>query len=78
MNGEYVPDSPKGELMTLLELAYQRRKAKTEAAGLLDKAVTESRTLTMAEQVHFDTLTARLHELDTAIAERESLRKLAN
>jgi hypothetical protein len=64
--------------MTLLELNYQRRKAKAEAAGLLDRAVTESRSLTIAEQVHFDTLAARIHELDNAIAERESLRKLAN
>jgi hypothetical protein len=63
--------------MTLLELNFQRRKAKAEAAGLLDKAVAESRTLSIAEQVHFDTLAARIHELDTAIGERESLRKLA-
>ncbi|MFZ0915025.1 MAG: hypothetical protein WBQ76_13920 [Candidatus Korobacteraceae bacterium] len=63
--------------MTLLELNYQRRKAKSEATGLLDRAVTESRSLTLAEQVHFDALTARLHEFDTAIAERKSLRKLA-
>lgn len=64
--------------MTLLELAYQRRKAKSEAAGLLDRAVTESRSLTIAEQVHFDTLTARIHELDGATAERESLRKMVS
>jgi hypothetical protein len=64
--------------MTLLELNYQRRKAKTEAAGLLDCAVIESRTLTVAEQVRFDALTARINEFDKAIAERESLRKLAD
>ena len=64
--------------MTLLELNYQRRKAKAEAGGLLDRAVIESRSLTIAEQVHFDVLAARIHELDNAIAERESLRKLAN
>ncbi len=64
--------------MTLLELSYQRRKAKAEATGLLDRAVTEARSLTVVEQAHFDTLTARIHELDTAITERESLRKLAN
>jgi hypothetical protein len=64
--------------MTLLELSYQRRKAKAEATGLLDCAVTEGRSLTTHEQVRFDTLTARIHELDTAFAERESLRKLAN
>lgn len=63
--------------MTLLELNFQRRKAKTEAAGLLDKAMAESRSLTIAEQIHFDSLTARIHEFDTAIVERESLRKLA-
>ena len=64
--------------MTLLELNYQRRKAKTEAAGLLDRAVTEARSLTISEQVRFDTLTARIHELDAHIAERESLRKLVS
>jgi hypothetical protein len=64
--------------MTILELNFQRRKAKTEAVGLLDKAVTESRTLTTAEQIRFDTLTARIHEMDAAIVERESLRKLVD
>jgi len=64
--------------MTLLELSYQRRKAKAQATELLDRAVTEARSLSVAEQVHFDTLTARIHELDGAIAGRESLRKLAN
>jgi len=63
--------------VTLLELHYQRRKAKAEGRGLLDKAVTESRTLTIAEQVRFDALTVRIQEFDKAIAGRESLRKLA-
>ncbi len=62
--------------MTLLELNYQRRKARTEATGLLDSAVTEARSLTIPEQVRFDSLTARMHDLDTAITEREALRKL--
>jgi hypothetical protein len=62
--------------MTLLELSFQRRKAKKEAAEMLDKAVLESRTLSVSEQVRFDSLTARIHELDGQIAERESLRKL--
>lgn len=64
--------------MNLLELNFQRRKAKSEAAGLLDKAVAESRTLTVAEQCRFDALAAHIHELDAAIGERESLRKLAD
>lgn len=64
--------------MTLLELNYQRRKAKTEAAGLLDRAVIEARSLTIAEQIRFETLTARIHELDAQIAQRESLRKLVS
>jgi hypothetical protein len=61
--------------VTLLELNFQRRKVKAEAAGLLDKAMAESRTLSIAEQVRFDSLTARIHELDRAIDQRESLRK---
>lgn len=64
--------------MTLLELAYQRRKAKKEAAELLDKAVLETRSLTIPEQVRFDSLTARIQDLDAAIAQRESLRKLVS
>ena len=63
--------------MTLLELSFQRRKAKTEASGLLDTAMAESRSLSIAEQVHFDALLTRVHELDTQFAQRESLRKLA-
>ena len=38
----------KGELMTLLELNFQRRKARTAANALLDAAVTETRSLTVA------------------------------
>ena len=64
--------------MTLLELTFQRRKAKGEASGLLDRAMAESRTLTVAEQVRFDALTARINELDAAITQRESLRKLVS
>lgn len=61
--------------MTLLELSYQRRKVKTEASALLDTAMAESRSLSIAEQVHFDALLTRVHELDAAISQRESLRK---
>jgi hypothetical protein len=61
--------------MTLLELNFQRRKARKEAQGLLDKTMAESRSLTIPEQVHFDSLTARIQELDAAIVRRESLRK---
>ena len=42
--------------MTLLELHTQRRKAKKEAAALLDTATAESRGLTVTEQVRFDKL----------------------
>lgn len=62
--------------MTLLELNYQRRKAKAEANGLLDAAMTETRSLTIPEQVRFDALAARIDELDATYTERESLRKL--
>lgn len=61
--------------MTLLELTYQRRKAKQEAAALLDTAVLAARSLTIPEQVRFDSLTARIQEFDVQIAQRESLRK---
>lgn len=64
--------------MTLLELNFQRRKAKKEAAELLDKAVMESRSLSIPEQVRFDVLTAKVQTLDKQIAQRESLRKLVN
>lgn len=61
--------------MTLLELAFQRRKAKASAQGVLDAAMAESRSLTISEQVQFDSLLTRVHELDAAISQRESLRK---
>lgn len=61
--------------MNLLELNFQRKKAKAEASGLLDKAMAESRSLSIAEQVRFDALLTRVHELDAAISQRESLRK---
>lgn len=64
--------------MTLLELTYQRRKAKKEAADLLDKAVLESGSLTIPEQVRFDSLTARIQELDVQIEQRSNLRKLVS
>ena len=64
--------------MTLLELTFQRRKAKAEASGLLDNAVLESRSLTLTEQIKFDTLTARIAELDDAISQRSNLRKLVS
>lgn len=63
--------------MTLLELYYQRRKAKAEAAALLDASAADLRALSIPEQVRFDGLTARIHEIDAAITEREALRKLA-
>jgi len=62
--------------VTLLELSYQRRKAKKEAADLLDKAATETRSLAITEVVRFDSLAARIAELDDAIARRESLRRM--
>jgi hypothetical protein len=63
---------------TLLELGFQRRKARKEASELLDKAVMESRSLTISEQIRFDALTAHIHTLDEQIAQRESLRKLVD
>jgi len=62
--------------LTLLELNFLRRRAKAEAATLLDTAVAESRSLTIPEQARFDALAARIHDLDAAIAERENLRRL--
>lgn len=61
--------------MTLLELNYQRRKTTATANALLDSAVTERRSLTLAEQARFDSLTAHMHELDRSIIERESFRR---
>jgi len=61
--------------VTLLELNYQRRKTTATANALLDTAVTERRSLTLAEQARFDTLTARIHELDRSFIEREAFRK---
>lgn len=62
--------------MTLLELNYQQRQARRTARELLDCAVKEGRTLTLPETIHFDSLSARIAELDDEILRRESLRKL--
>lgn len=67
-----------GCFLTLLELNFQRRKARAEASALLDKAVAESRSLTIAEQVQFDALTARILTLDEQYAQREFLRKVVS
>jgi hypothetical protein len=64
--------------MTLLELNYQRRKARAEANGLLDAAMSETRSLSIPEQVRFEMLAARIDEIDAAYTERESLRKLVS
>jgi hypothetical protein len=64
--------------MNLMELFFQRRKAKAQAAKLLDSAFAESRSLTVAEQVQFDGLAVHIEELDQAIQARQSLRKLVN
>jgi len=61
--------------MTLLELYYQRRIAKTNAARLLNAAMGEARALTIPEEIQFDGIAARVQELDAAITERQSLRK---
>lgn len=61
--------------MTLLELNFQCRKAHKEANELLDVAVIDGRTMTVAEQVRFDSLMAKMSDLKAAIAQRESLRK---
>jgi hypothetical protein len=64
--------------MTLQEICFQRSKAKREAARLLDTAVAESRSLSIAEQVRFDSLTAQIEELDAQFIQRESLRKMVS
>ena len=63
--------------MTLLELNYQHRQARRTANELLDRATTEGRHLTIAEQVQFDGLVSKIAELDRSFAERDGLRKLA-
>jgi hypothetical protein len=40
--------------------------------------VAESRSLTIAEQVRFDSLTAQIEELDAQFIQRESLRKMVS
>ena len=63
--------------MTLLELNFQRRKARRTANDLLDKAALESRDLTISERIQFDSLTARIQELDEQFVKRSNLRKVA-
>jgi hypothetical protein len=62
--------------VTLLEISFQRRKAKADASGLLDAAVAESRTLTIAELVRFDALGARIQDFDVQFSLRSNLRNM--
>jgi len=62
--------------MTILEILFQRCKANSEARGLLDKAVAEGRSLTIPEQVRFDSLLASVSELDAALDARAALRRI--
>lgn len=59
---------------TILELTYQRCKARAAANGLLDCAVTEGRNLGPTEQIAFDALLSRVHQFDAAIEQRAALR----
>jgi len=63
--------------VNLLELFFQRRKTRQEANGLLDKAALEFRALSIPEQVRFDSLLARIQDLDVQITQREELRRMA-
>ena len=63
--------------MNLLEINFQRRKLRKDANALLDKAVLESRKLTVTEQCQFDSMLARIQELDVQFEQRSNLRKAA-
>lgn len=62
--------------MNLMELNYQKRKLRKEANQLLDLAVMEGRNLSVTEQIRFDSLTSRIAELNSAIIQRENIRKM--
>ncbi len=60
---------------TLLDLNHRLGQARVKARGLLDTAPTQSRALSIGEQVEFDSLVGRCHELETQIEARCALRK---
>lgn len=62
-------------MTTLLELTHRLSHAKVKARGLLDTALTQSRALSIGEQVEFDSLVSRCHELEAQIEARCALRK---
>jgi hypothetical protein len=62
-------------MTTLLDLTHQLAQARTRARGLLDTAHTQSRALSMAEQIEFDSLITNCHALEAQIEARCALRK---
>ena len=62
--------------MTLLELTHQLSQARAKAHRLLDAAQDEKRNLTLSEQIEFDSLITRGHEIEGAIEARANLRKV--
>ena len=62
-------------MTTLLELTHRLSQARVKARGLLDTALTQTRALTIAEQVQFDSLVGRCTELESQIEARCALRK---
>lgn len=61
--------------MTLLELTHQLSQTRVRAQRLLDTAHAEKRDLAIAEQIEFDSLITRGHEIEGAIEARIALRK---
>ena len=59
--------------MKLLDIVFAGTKARHEMRTMLDRAVTESRSLTIAEQVRFDSLGVRLAELDGELEDRRAM-----
>ncbi len=62
-------------MTNLLELTHRLSQARVKARHLLDTAFTQSRSLSIAEQVEFDSHIERCHELEAQIEARCALRK---
>jgi hypothetical protein len=62
----------------LLDILFEGTKARKEMSTMLDRAVTESRDLTLSEQIRFDALGIRLAEVTDQLERRAVAQQMTN
>lgn len=64
--------------MKLLDIISNGRQARTEMRTMLDRALTESRSLTLTEQIRFDALGIRLAEIANQLESRAIAQRMTD